>query len=105
MRFSTLVLFLYAAPAAFCQFATPPAANPGQQWTLPPQFTQPGSNFRNLPPNWGTLNVLPRKRIIPPRVDADSLRSNRQIDREMIVRPPRSSLGEQAPGTLVARNL
>jgi len=104
MRLSTLALFLCAAPAMFCQSPTPGPANPGKQWSLPPEFAQPGRDFRKPPPNWGTLNILPRSRIIVPRAGADRLQNSGSLDRKMIIRPPQSSLGEQPPGTQVAQN-
>src|SRR6266849_2154688 len=102
MRLATLALFLCAASATFCQFTKPAPANPGKQWTLPPEFAQPGWGFRQPPQNWGTLNILPRTRIILPRTGADRLQNSGRLDRKMIVRPPQSSLGEQPPGTQVA---
>ena len=105
MRLATLALFLCAAPATFCQSTAPAPANPDRLWSPPPQFTQPGRDFRKPPPNWGTLNILPRTRIILPHSGFGRLWDGARLDRKIIVHPPQSSLGDQPPGTLVAQNL
>jgi hypothetical protein len=101
----TLALFVCAATTAFCQSSAPAPINPDTLGQLTPEFTQPGMDFSQLPPNWNLVIVKPRGTLVLPRTAAGQLRSSAAIDPKIIVHPPQSSLGVQPPGTLVAQNL
>src|ERR1035437_9358185 len=99
MRLMTLALFVCAATTAFCQSSAPAPINPDTLGQLTPEFTQPGMDFSQLPPNWTLVIVKPRGTLVLPRTAAGQLRSSAAIDPKIIVQPPQSSLGVQPPGT------
>ena len=106
MRPAIFALLLCAGTAAFCQSPPPVTqvkpALPPLTLTLPPQA--PALEF-NAPPKVFTFSgVVPRKAIVLPPT-ALQFEDHAQIDPQIIVRPPQSSLGEQPPGTLIAQNL
>ncbi len=109
MRLTMLAVFLSTGVCAFCQTAAPFPANPDQFTLNPPIVIQPERDFTKLPSNINAFGTTPRQLILVPTqrkiVVLPESGFNRQIDKQMIVHPPQSSLGEQAPGTLVAQNL
>lgn len=104
MRLTILALLLSTGTAALCQSVAPAPANPQQPGLAPFGITQGGRDFAKLPPDWHLTSVLPRKMEIQPGPWLQH-RFNPQIDAQIIVHPPPSSLGEQWPGTLLAQNL
>ncbi len=103
MRLTTLALFLCAGTTAICQAPAPAPANPDKLWNLPPEFTQPGRHYLKPPEDWDSLKIVPRTTILAPK-PAHRMNDAR-IDPKIIVHPPKSSLGEQPEGTLMAQNL
>jgi hypothetical protein len=101
MRVTILSLFLSAA-AAFCQSSAPaPTAN----LALTPLVPAPpaGRDFSKLPPGWHARPLLAHKNMIQSK-SADATRmNNMEIDRQIVVHPPQSSLGAQPPGTAVTQ--
>ena len=105
MRLAVLAVLLCASPIVLCQSAVPGLANPeqsqvaqlAQAWPMPTQLAPafPPTVQRNI-------YVYPR----PGGFRApDQPRNSSRIDPQMIVRPPKSSVGVQPPGTLVAQNI
>jgi hypothetical protein len=110
MRLAGLTLFLSAGTWAFCQSPAPAPANPEQNWlTLPelakPGLAQPGRDFTRLPPQLHFDFTAPMKAMTVPAPDPLRRWNDAQIDPKIVVHPPQSSLGKQAPGALVAQNL
>lgn len=104
MRLSILALLLYAGAPAFSQSATTPPVSPESLDLTPLAFTQPARVFSNLPPGWQAANVAPQTAVVLPKAGAPSRTDNAQIDPQMIIHPPQSSIGAQSSGKLVAQN-
>lgn len=104
MRIAILSLFL-SATTAFCQSAAPAPVTPHPVWQAPlvvPPLS--GRDFSKLPPGWHPVPLTePKMMLAPKTVDRPRL-GDAQIDPEIIVHPPPSSIGAQAPGTVVAQN-
>lgn len=107
MRLTILGLFLSFSPVAFCQTAMPAPANLQQRPLTPPAIIliQPGRDFTRLPPNLTITSIQPLTILTPFDVGLPRLGSHAQIDPQIVVHPPQSSLGEQPPGTQIAQNL
>lgn len=103
MRLTILALFLSTGSAALCQSAQPAPANPPT--LTQPQWAQPGAGLSTPPRDWHFNAQPPQKTIILPAPVPLDRQGEAQIDPKMIVHPPQSSLGEQAPGTQIAQNL
>jgi hypothetical protein len=105
MRAGILVLTLFIGAAAFGQSN---AAVPTSTFKLeltPPAIVQPTADFSKPHTDvhapsaqlWKSF-AMPGSRVVRQRDDA-------QIDPGMIIRPPKSSIGVQLPGTPIAQNL
>jgi hypothetical protein len=107
MRLVVVGVCLSFATAALCQSPTP--VKPEGQLLTQPQSPQPGQDF-SLTPRTFQLETLPQATLfIPhpgsaPQIELKTL-GPRTVDPEMVMHPPQSSLGEQAPGTQIAQNL
>jgi len=104
MRLTLLALILYVGTKAFCQSTVPVPGSPYKPQQNPPIVNWPGTDFSKLPPVWNGSFVAPRPMIVLPNLGAAHLIDRAQIDPQMIVHPPKSSLGVQPQGTLVAQN-
>jgi hypothetical protein len=104
MRLTILALIFYAGTTALCQSASPVPASPDNAQQNSHIFNWSGTDFSTLPPVWHRSSVLPQPMIVLP--NGGPLRPNdrAKIDPQMIIHPPKSSLGLQPPGTLVAQN-
>jgi hypothetical protein len=104
MRVTILSLLLYAT-TAFCQSSAPApvtAENLARTPLVP--ALPPSRDFSKLPPGWHAVPLAdPKIMMVPNAVDATRL-SNAEIDPEIIVHPPPSSIGVQPPGTAVTQN-
>jgi hypothetical protein len=105
MRLTILALLLSTGTAASCQSAPPAPANQQQPWLTPPGIPQAGRDFTKPPSDWRIRSVVPRKMEILPGPWPLHRFDDAQIDAQIIVHPPPSSLGEQSPGALLAQNL
>lgn len=109
MRLTIFALLLSSGTAAFCQSAAPAPANPQQPWLAPPGIPEGGRDFTKLPPDWHITRLVQRKMLIlpgpPPLHSFKDSQGDPQIDAQIIVHPPPSSLGEQPTGPLLAQNL
>lgn len=112
MRFTILALFFSTGATALCQSASPVPAKPEKQWLVLPGTAQPARDFTTLPQDWHFTGIAPMQSMksvtLPNQLALQSgsgPQSRSQIDPKIVVHPPQSSLGEQPPGTLVARNL
>jgi hypothetical protein len=97
MRLAILALFLSAGTTAFCQSAVPPPTNLNPQGLTAPQYAQPRE--------WHFNTDSPQRTIILQAPVPEQPRNATQIDPKIIVHPPQSSIGEQAPATQIAQNL
>jgi hypothetical protein len=104
MRIAILSLFL-SGTTAFCQTTAPAPVTPRPLWQAPlvaPPLS--GRDFSKLPPGWHAVPLTePKTMLVPSPVNRPRL-GDAQIDPEIIVHPPPSSIGAQAPGTVVAQN-
>ncbi len=105
MRLGLLAVILCAVPAALCQTPQPGLLNPAQPQPTPPAFQFPGNDYSNKPPTWQSSHVsathilsLPRMRVPPPPVGPE-------IDPDIIIHPPKSRMGDEPQGSLVAQNI
>jgi hypothetical protein len=109
MRPAIFALLLFTSPAAFCQWAQTAPTNPAKPGFSPPTLTPlpslPSLGEFNRPPTAFHFDGnAPRTTIVLPAAQSQ-FNQHAQIDPRMIVRPPQSSIGIQAPGTLIAQNL
>jgi hypothetical protein len=104
MRVAVFALFLSTGTAAFCQTPAPAPLQPNQTCVFPPGSFQPGRDFSKLPPRMH-FNFVPNQTLILPRTVEIPHKEKAEIDPKIIVHPPQSGIGEQAPGTMVAQNL
>ena len=109
MRVTILSLFLYGT-TAFCQSSAPAPVTPENLARSPLVLAPPPSrDFSKLPPGWHAIPLHaipladPKIIMVPNAVDTTRL-SNAEIDPEIIVHPPASSIGVQPPGTAVTQN-
>jgi hypothetical protein len=119
MRIAILGLFL-SGTMTFCQSTAPAPVTPHPLWQTPsapvpltphtlwqtPLVLPPlsGRDFSKLPPGWHAVPLTePKMMFVPNTVDRSRLKDE-QIDPEIIVHPPPSSIGAQAPGTVVSQN-
>jgi len=105
MRLTILALLLSTGTEAFCQSAAPAPANPQQPWLAATGIPQAGRDFTKPPPDWHITSLVQRKMEILPGPWPQHRFDGPQIDAQIIVHPPPSSLGEQPPGTPMAQNL
>jgi hypothetical protein len=103
MRLTILSLFFYAGTAAFCQLAATPGS-PNKPVQNPPVFNWQGTDFSRIPPAWHRSNVTQPPIFELHKTDPVRIIDHTQIDPQMIVHPPKPSLGLQPQGTLVAQN-
>jgi hypothetical protein len=98
----TIMSLLLCGTTAFCQSSAPApvtAENLARTPLVP--APQAGRDFSKLPPGWHAIPLAaPRIMMVPKAVRL----SNAEIDREIIVHPPPSSIGVQPPGTAVTQN-
>ncbi len=104
MRIAIFALFLSSGLAAFCQLPSPAPLQPNRSWVFPPGSAQPGQDISKLPRDFH-FSFVPQQPLILPKTVEIPPTFKAQIDPKMIVHPPKSGIGEQAPGTLVAQNL
>ncbi|MGD0629330.1 MAG: hypothetical protein ABR987_08250 [Terracidiphilus sp.] len=104
MRIAIFALFLSFGLAAFCQTPSPAPLQPNRTWVFPPGNAQPRQDFGKLPQEFH-FSFVPSQPLILPKTIEITPRFNAQMDSKIIVRPPKSGIGQQAPGTLVAQNL
>jgi hypothetical protein len=101
MRVTVIAALLSAGTACLCQTGAPRPAMPEQQGL--PQITivpfNGNARVFHLNPDF-PLGVMVQQKPEP----GSGLKIDR-IDPRMVVHPPQTSVGEQAPGTLVAQNL
>jgi len=103
MRTAILSLFL-SGTAAFCQSPAPAPVTPQPLWQtplVPPPLS--GRDFSKLPPGWHSAPPIEPKMMLVPNPADTSRSKDAQIDPEIIVHPPPSSIGAQAPGAAVAQ--
>jgi len=105
MRLTILALLLSTGTAAFCQSTPSAPANPYQPLLALPGATQVGRDSTKLPPDWHITSLMPRKMEILPGAWPLHPSDGPQIDAQIIVHPPPSSLGEQPQSTMLAQNL
>jgi hypothetical protein len=102
MRIAIFAVFLSSGLAASCQLTPPAPLQPKQPWVISPQDGKPGLEIGKALPDLkfkfdqSQTLILPKTVEIPPKA---------QMDPKMIMRPPKSVVGDQSPGTLVAQNL
>ena len=109
MRIAILALLVSAGATAFCQSTSTAPAGPGKLGKIPPTFNWQGKDFSNQAPAWHMPSVAAQPMIeLQPGPRSLQLRDhalgNTLIDPKMIVHPPKSSLGVQQQGTLMAQN-
>ena len=105
MRPAIFALILFASPPAFCQSAPPAPVKPALPpltLTLPPQ--PPIFEFNQPPNEFHFDGFVPRPTVVLHPAPLQ-FKDHAQIDPQMIVHPPKSSLGLESPGTLIAQNL
>jgi hypothetical protein len=104
MRVTILSLLLYGT-TAFCQSSAPaPVTAENLARTPLVHALPPSRDFSKLPPGWHAIPLAdPKIMMVPNAVDTTRL-SKAEIDPEIIVHPPPSSIGEQPPGTAVTQN-
>jgi hypothetical protein len=105
MRLTVFVLFFTAGTTAFSQSAAPAPANPNPQGPTAPQWALPNREISPQPREWHLNPDLSQRTITLQAPVAPRPRDTAQFDPNMIVHPPPSSVGEQAPGTQIAQNL
>jgi hypothetical protein len=109
MRLAIVGVCFSLATAAFCQSSTPAPVKPEGQPLNQPSWAQPSQDLNVTPRNF-RLSTVPQGSPFLPRPESETqieLKTigPREVDPEMVMHPPQSSLGEQAPGTQVAQNL
>jgi hypothetical protein len=119
IRRSILGLLLCAAATGFCQSTANDPQTPDLE-NLIPQPHLPARDFSALPPNWswtpgvsskshatplfGIAPSLQPRILVGPKPQPRLSTLDQGIDPQMIIRPPKSSLGAQEPGAAVAKN-
>jgi len=109
MRLAIVVSLFSFATAALCQSPAPTPVKPEVQQLTQPQSPQPGQDFTVTTRSFQLETVPQRTLFIPhpgsqPRIEIKTI-GPRTVDPEIVMHPPQSSLGDQAPGTQVAQNL
>jgi hypothetical protein len=102
MRISIFALFVSIGLTATGQSPGPGAVKPQPQWLLPPISIHPGASFDQAPREWHLNPDVPFNSIV---LEPPQQKSAAPIDPQMVLHPPQSKVGEQAPGTLMAQNL
>jgi hypothetical protein len=103
MRIAIFALFLSTGTAAFCQLTSTAPLQLNQPWVFP-EDGKPCVEIGNASPDL-KFKFDPSQTLILPRTVEFSPQFKAQIDPQMIVHPPKSFVGDQASGTLVAQNL
>jgi hypothetical protein len=105
MRAAFLVLTLCTGTVAFAQSNSAHPANSFKLELTQPAFTRPAANPSTPHMDLHATNeqLWNSFMISSPRVSKRS--DSAQIDPEMTIRPPKSSVGVQPPGTPMAQNL
>jgi hypothetical protein len=99
MRILLLPVLLAFAPVALAQSNGTVRAPFEHSWKGPMAAAQP-RDFSKLAPDWRfTEPSFVHKRL------QESTTPDSQLDSKMVVHPPKESLGEQQPGTLIAENV
>jgi hypothetical protein len=110
MRLPILGLLFCAATTALGQTTAPSPASPDNLWQGPLVGTPPARDFSKLPPGWHASAVVPPRILIQPgmpgqpKAAIDRRLGDAEIDPEIIVHPPQSSIGVIPPGTPMAQN-
>jgi hypothetical protein len=99
MRLAIFGLLLSAGTAAFCQSAAPAPGNAQQPWLVQPGLPEGGRDFTKLARDWHMTSLGSRKMFVLPKP------SPHLDSPQIVVHPPRSSVGEQPTGPLLAQNL
>ena len=94
MRTAILALFL-SAGMAVCQSPAQTPLNTNKLMQNPAWLAQPRTDFSTLPPGWHMDANAPMKLFIQPSKAVQRWSEDAKIDPEMIVRPPKASLGLQ----------
>jgi hypothetical protein len=118
MRTAILSLFL-SGTTALCQSTAPAPVTPHPLWQTPSARAPvtphplwqtplvlpplPSRDFSKLPPGWHAVPLTPPRMMMVPKTVETSRFKDAQIDPEIIVHPPSSSIGVQPPGTGVAQ--
>ena len=101
---ASAVLVVCSGSPLVCQTPGQAPAEPGQSGNNAPSIVLSQKTLRMGPPAGQTTLGQPLKMPLP--LGAGSVRlGSAQIDPEMIVHPPQTSIGMQPPGTQVAQNL
>lgn len=105
MRLSIFILLLVAGTTAFCQSVSPGSPTTDLQAQNPITFNWPGTDFSKIPPAFHAWKSAPPQRtLVLPSAHPVRLMDPVPPDSQMIIHPPKSSLGIQPQGTQVARN-
>jgi hypothetical protein len=109
MRLAIVLSFFSLATAAFSQSSTPAPVNPEGQQLNQPSGPKPGQDLNITQRNFQLTTVPKGTRFLPlpgsaPQIELKTI-GPRAVDPQMLVHPPQSSLGDQAPGTQIAQNL
>ncbi|MGA9672748.1 MAG: hypothetical protein WBQ94_26260 [Terracidiphilus sp.] len=103
MRIGAVALFLSAGTTALSQLAAPVPSSPEKPGLTPPNGFLSQKEFSKGPPAWQIAPGGSLKMVVPP--GTGSLRpGSAQVDPEMVVHPPPSSIGNQPPGIAVSQN-
>jgi hypothetical protein len=104
MRHTILILLFVAGTPAFSQSVSLASQTTAMQTQNPINFNWPGTDFSKIPPAFhGSMIATPARTIVlsaPPLGLKDPVPS----DSQMIIHPPKKSLGIQSQGKLVAQN-
>jgi hypothetical protein len=107
MRLAVLTLLLPVAASAVSQSPAPVSQSPQQRSFTPPSITipKPALTLSKLPPDITITSVQQLPKIFLPPGQFTQPEGGFTLDSKIVVHPPQSSLGVQAPGTLVAQDL
>jgi len=105
MKTAALVLLLPAGGFAFAQFAPQKPAQPGPQFQMPQQFSQPPEivtphTFRLDPRQW-----MPSRNVMVVMPMAPRSAFDTKVDPQMIVRPPKDSFAQHEPRAPIPHDL
>jgi hypothetical protein len=110
MRFAILGLLFCAGTTALCQSTAPSPATPDTLGQTPLLVAPPARDFSKLPPGWHFSGAVPPRILLQPKMlKLPKPETNRslvgaEIDPNIVVHPPQSSIGANPPGTPMAQN-